>query len=331
MMKRHAGFTTACLIVAVIGIMAVSGCSGGAKTGGTSSAPQAANSTAGYASDTAASEESYDYGYAESEAGFDGAYDNAYPASEPMGGGTGEGDFKNAVVMEMRPEKIIQTADIESQTDRFDEVVEKLRAAAPDHGGYVESASQYTHGNRVFNITLRVPTEQFETVRLYVESLAHVIGTTQNAENVTGHYYDLLSRLETKQIEEERVLEMIGRATNIEDLLALEERLGYIRTQIERYQASLNTIDRLAAYSTIRMTLTEVTHEELVITSDDLGGRIRKAFLRSVNGTAVFFQEVILFLAGAFIPLTIIGLLAFVGVRIVLAAYKKTKTKERNT
>lgn len=303
------------------------GCSaGGNKSAATPSAPQMSNNASSGSATSGGLgpivNDSYDYEMAES-------YDTA--AEADFGG------YNNTVVMQVRPEKIIQTANIEAQTDRFDEVTDALRAAAPDHGGYVESANLYSQYNnarntnyRVFTITLRVPTDKFEEVRRYVEGLAQVSSAYQSAEDVTAQYYDIAGRLETKKIEEERVLEMIGSATKIEDLLALEERLGEIRTQIERYQSQINSIDRLAAYSTIYYTLYEATKEDLIIVSDNLGGRIGKAFASSVNRTVSFFQALIIFLAGALIPLSVIALLCGVGIKTAKAVHHKQMEKNKN-
>jgi hypothetical protein len=47
-----------------------------------------------------------------------------------------------------------------------------------------------------------------------------------------------------------------------------------------------------------------------------------RAFIQSVNGTVVFFQNMLIFLAGALIPLVFIGLAALVGYRVFKASSK---------
>jgi hypothetical protein len=233
-----------------------------------------------------------------------------------------------------RTPRIIQTGWVYMQCDNFDATEEALRRMAPEVGGFVERAEVYDifgryiqnrpqERTRELSITLRVPRELFDEVMRRVEGLAVVRNSNQSAEDVTARYFDLAGRLETKRIEEERVLEMITRAEDINDLLALENRLGHIRTEIERFQSQMTDIDRLAAFSTIHVTLSETTTENLIITSEGLGERINQAFTRSINNTVVFMQNVLIFLAGAFIPLTIIALLLFIGVRTALRIPKK--------
>jgi hypothetical protein len=229
--------------------------------------------------------------------------------------------------------KILQTGWVNMHSDRFDEVTDTLRNLAPEAGGFVESAAlqdYFTHHSgyrqqrtRDFSITLRVPRERFGEVMRRVESLGVVRSSNQSAEDVTARYYDIAGRLATKRIEEERVLEMIDRAVDINDLLNLENRLGQIRTDIELFQSQMLAIDRLATFSTIHVNLTEVTTEALIINPEGLGQRIGLAFTRSVNGTVVFMQNFIIWLAGALIPLLITGLLLFFGVKIALTVARR--------
>jgi hypothetical protein len=252
------------------------------------------------------------------------AMDQPMPASAPM--------MERA---EEQSQKILQTAHINMQSDRFDDVIFSLRALAPAFGGFIENAELYDHYTphrtaqrfRSFTITLRVPREYFDEAVKQAEGLAVVRSSSQFAEDVTAQYYDLAGRLETKRIEEERVLDMINRAADINDLLALEERLGQIRTEIERFQSQLLSIDRLATFSTIHVHVTEVASETLIITSEGLGARISQSFVSSINRTVVFFQNILIFLAGAVIPLTFIGLLAFIGVKAAKRAAGKKRAQ----
>jgi coenzyme F420-reducing hydrogenase alpha subunit len=234
--------------------------------------------------------------------------------------------------------KIIQTAHVYMQTDQFDDTVAALRDIAVNVGGFIENShlsDYYNHSRysdrqperlREFSITLRVPRESFDWAMFQVEGLALVRSSNQSAEDVTAQFFDLAGRLETKYIERERVLDMISRAETIEDLLALENRLGQINTDIERFQSQMTSIDRLSAFSTIHVQLNEVTTETLIISTEGLSARMNQAFTRSINSTLVFFQNVLIFLAGAVIPLTFIGLLTFAGIK----AARIGKCKQRD-
>jgi hypothetical protein len=234
-----------------------------------------------------------------------------------------ESSYFSASVDVTPVQKILQNAHVAMHSVNFDETVAVLRDLAPNAGGFVESANlndfnTFRHPSqpvrrREFSIVMRVPAENFNDVLRTIEGLAVVNFSNQSAEDVTAQYYDLASRLETKYIEEERVLDMISRAELIEDLLILESRLGQIRTDIERFNSQIINIDRLAAFSTIHVSVTEVENEAVIILTEGLGGRMGRAFVTSLNGTISFFQNVLIFLAGALIPLLFIGILCYVG------------------
>jgi hypothetical protein len=251
----------------------------------------------------------------------------AAPAAEPSYSQEAAGMLNDSMTGgSLTGEKILKTGNVSLETNTFDSIVDELRFAAVNSGGFVENANIYDRnydyynraGNRsrVCSMTLRVPREQFDSVLALVSGLGKLMSSDQSSEDVTAQYYDTARRLETKKVEEERVLEMIAQATEIDDLLALEERLGLIRTDIELYQTQLLNIDRMAAYSTINVTLTEVLTEEYIIVSDDLGGRLQLAFMRGINNTVIFLQDALLFITEIFIPLLFIAILAIIGLAI---------------
>ena len=238
--------------------------------------------------------------------------------------------------MQQRQRRLIRTADVQmhAEEDRFDQVVDALRVAAPNAGGFVEwselgSYRVHPRNFRIFEITLRVPGERFEEVLLYVESLAHVTSSRQSSEDVTAQYYNILGRLDTSLIQQDRVLALIEQAQHIDHILELERHLGEIRTQIELYQAQLIQIDSRATYSTINVTLLEVEDETAVIVVDALGGRIATAFNASLSGTGVFLQETLIFLAGIVIPLSSIALFVLAGIMVAKIARRTPKADSK--
>jgi preprotein translocase subunit YajC len=324
------------IMMLLILLFAVSGCSSGTSTPASTPPPQFdgslkmyTDSGAGISRDEAESGQLVYGTMGEYEASPEAVEAPAEAAADSSGIMYSRSEQQEAIPQDnltgMEGEKILRTGNVELETDTFDTVVDELRFAAVNSGGFVESANitdmnykgyMYNRSDsraRVLNMTLRVPREQFDSVFELVTGIGKLITSGQNSEDVTAQYYDTARRLETKKVEEERVLEMSGRAEKIEDLLALEERLGQIRTDIELYQTQMLNIDRLAAYSTINVILAEVLTEEYIISSGDLGGRLQLAFVRGINNTVIFLQNALLFLAEIFIQLIFILLLVVIG------------------
>ncbi|MDR1558160.1 MAG: DUF4349 domain-containing protein [Clostridiales bacterium] len=281
-------------------------------SGGQAASPQA--SAAPYA---ASSNSAVDQ-YMESkvyDASFAEAATPEYSKAQMDGGYT-----SMAVAGELRPDKIIKSGTVELSTERFDGDKVRLESLTRETGGFIESSSVYNTGyNRRYEAVLRVPGERFADMKAAVEATGKLLSSNENAENVTGQYYDMEGRLKTKRVEEERILEMIEKAENVETLLTLEEYLGRVRTDIELLESQMKDIDSLSSYSTLRVYLTEGVNVKLMADTGNFGQRLWQSFKSSAGGTAAFFENVLVFLAGAAIPLALIALLVF----IVITAYKK--------
>lgn len=205
-------------------------------------------------------------------------------------------------------QKIILEAELRMATDRFDEVSTRIRNIAVENNGYVQNSQQYIAGDQMrrLEITIRVPYEQYEFSVAQMKELGALRSASERQHNATEEYYDIQSRLQTKRIEEERLLALIDRTERIEDILELESLLGQVRTQIEVYQTQMTNIDRLASYSTIHVYLDEVIDETTVIIPTNLSGRIYENFIQSVNITIRFMQGALIFLVRISVPLFVL-------------------------
>jgi len=248
-------------------------------------------------------------------------------APTPAEGGGGQ-SVEWEDIAETGERHIIQTADIELESDYFDDVVASLRYLAPSLGGYISSEMLTRHGQKMFTIVLRVPAMTFDQALLTIQNLANVRRLSSQADDVTDQFYDLAGNLTTRRIEEERLLALIEEATSITDILALETRLSDTRLVIERYLMQLNLMAGQIAYSTIHVQLLD-TAEEFVPASAQphIGERIGGAFGESVDGTINVFQNIIVFMAGAIIPLAFLGLLGFAIFVIARGIYRKYRVR----
>ena len=247
----------------------------------------------------------------------DSAVDTAYES------GGGNVDWEDIAGQGER--HIIQNAGIELETEDFDSVVSELRLVAPSFGGYVESEILSARGVRMFTIVLRVPVAEFEPALARVESLADVRFLNQRAEDVTERFYDIVGNLETRRIEEERILALIEEAVDIQDLLVLETRLSNTRLSIDLYISQLTNMAGLIAFSTINVTLVDISEEEIIIATPSLGERIGGAFGDSVDGTINALQNFIVLIAGAILPLLLIAAIVLAGIFVARRVRRKVK------
>ena len=240
---------------------------------------------------------------------------------EPSNGTAGQVEWEDIAGSGQR--HIIQTADIHLETEYFDDNVAALRRLAPSVDGYIESENLSMRGQRIFAIVLRVPAATFDDVVQKVAALANVTLLNQYAQDVTDSFYDMAGSLEIRRIEEERILNLIDGAETVQERLSLEQRLGDVRLVIELYVSQLNTMAGQIAYSTIIVTLVDISEEEYIAVVPTLGERIGGAFGDSVDGTVRAFQNLIVFMAGAIIPLILLALLGLAAYPIIRLALRK--------
>ena len=248
------------------------------------------------------------------------------PGTAPGNGSVpppGQYDWEDMAESDQR--LIIQNASIELETENFREVESALRQLAPSVNGFIESDMLSTHGRPRYTIVMRVPAASFEEVLAQVASLAYVRFSNQWAQDVTDQFFDMAASYRIRRLEEERILALIEQAQTVQELLALEQRLSNTRLSIEIYLSQLNHMAGQVAYSTITVTLICVSEIPVYVTGPGLGERVGSAFGDSARGTLRAVQNFIVFFAGAIVPLTLIGIIAF-GVYMVVRVRNKKMT-----
>ena len=218
---------------------------------------------------------------------------------------------------------VVQNASVELDTEYFREVEADLRRLAPAVNGFVESDMLTTRGRPRFTIVMRVPAASFEYVLAQVESLAYVRVSTQWAQDVTDQFYDMAGSYRIRRLEEERILALIEQTETVQELLALEQRLGNTRRSIETYLGQLNHMAGQVAYSTITVTLADVSEVPVDTVAPTLGERVGGAFGDSVGGTVRGLQNIVVFLAGAVVPMVLLGMVALVVYVVVRKVRRK--------
>ncbi|MEA5083732.1 MAG: DUF4349 domain-containing protein [Lachnospiraceae bacterium] len=228
--------------------------------------------------------------------------------------------------------KKIKTAYITITVENFEQAVENIRAQIESNSGYVENFNSYVYQQnsdeslKAGNITLRMDKEYYEQMKIYVKSMGKVTYEDENVNDITSQYIDTQGRLKAKRVEEERLLELLASAENIQDIIAIEERLGNIRSDIESYQSTIDNWDKLVDLSTINVELKEEEPASVGTISSDFGTKVRKSFIGSVNMLVKGFQSIVLGLVSISLPLLVIaGVVSVTGI-IIIKKWKKHRS-----
>ena len=183
--------------------------------------------------------------------------------------------------------------------------------------------------NRWAYYTFRIPAEKFEYFLQLTHTYGNVLSTSRSAQNVTSSYTDFEARLSSLNTQEERLLDMLSKSTDVETLIALEQRLSDVRYEIESIERNLRNYDAQIRYSTIDLTIREVElYTPTVPIRRSFGEKLEIAlsdgWTQFMRGT----QDLLLGLAASLPALILLLVLAAAVIICIRIRVKKRKAKK---
>lgn len=153
---------------------------------------------------------------------------------------------------------VILTASIAMKASDPWATADQAQAVATGLGGDVIGMTESgAKGDRVANLTLRVPSERFTDALRQLRALdADVTSSTVDGKDVTDQFVDLKARLGAKQAEEQRYNALLARTSTIDEILKIDAALSNVRVQIEQLQGQVNLMSTRTQFSTITLSIT---------------------------------------------------------------------------
>jgi hypothetical protein len=189
------------------------------------------------------------------------------PAPDTFASGTGGDDGASAAAPDEQPapdpalqglldRKIAQSTSIDIEVEDIGRDFQELVRLAETAGGFVVSSSFSNRDDeQSADVTIRVPNDRYHEVLAQVRGMGEVSQEGTDATDVTEEYTDVQARLRTLQATEQRYLELLAQAQNINDILLVQDRLDGVRSQIEQLQGRINLLDNLTELATITVHL----------------------------------------------------------------------------
>lgn len=231
--------------------------------------------------------------------------------------------------------KIIYSANLTVETKEYDKSIASLDALCTELGAWCESTNSYgtaEHGNRTSYYTLRIPVENYKEFLSRQNTLGVIISSSENNRDVTEQYTDTEARLQSATLREERVLKILENADRLDDVLALERELADIRYEIESLTGSLRKYDSLVSYSTVSISINEVT----VITPTPpatltFGERLAKAFKSGIENFKDGVEDFIVAISYNFIGTLFWLAIIVIAVIVIIVKIKKRKAAKKES
>ena len=236
--------------------------------------------------------------------------------------------------------KMIYTATVTLETLEYDDTVSKIRAEIDSLGGFTERSSEQNNNkgwyqdnysrseDRTFSITARVPSENFNKFLEDLSSYGQKMYESTNAENVSRQYADNEAQIKALEAEQDRLLQMMGSAVTIEDMITVEERITNVQSQLNQLRTTLSGLDSQIRYSTINLEVYEVHKYTEIVTEPAPEPTFLERLGEHIKDSGESFLEVLeglLYILIALFPYLIIaGIIA----AVIISARKKKKAKE---
>ena len=178
---------------------------------------------------------------------------------------------------------------------------------------------------RFASYKINVPSDKLDDFLDESSKLATVRNKSTSAEDITAQYYDNESRLKSLQIQEERYLEILKTATEVKDIIEIENALTDVRYEIENLTTYLNKISNLVDMATVNINIEEVSQETVAQSvPKTLGEKISSSFVNSLKKIKEFSINTVIFIIAAIPYLIIISILLVLS----LGIYKAIKNKK---
>jgi hypothetical protein len=213
---------------------------------------------------------------------------------------------------------IVKTGDFSVVVTNVATRAREIGSAVEERGGIVVSSQVYDMDTIPrASIVVRVPAEKFDEVVADIRKTGVIKSESVHGQDVTEEYVDLDAQLRNFKATESQFLEIMKRATAIQDILAVQRELMTVRGSIESIEGRMKYLTESAEYSTISIYLSSDSASLPIVDESDewkLVGELRES-LRSLVEFGKELMSVVVWIA-VFTPVWgLVGLVAWLIVR----------------
>lgn len=249
------------------------------------------------------------------------------------------GNKKTDTDVEINQDMLVYTCKISIDTLDYDTSVNDFKNMLSAVNGFVEKES-YSDGqdsgsyyiedsekNKKYKATVRVPQDKYVEFLGGADKLGDVRSKSSKVENVSQEYTDLNTSLEIYEAKEKRYIKLLSTITDDSHAVSVEKELTELQVKIAEIKTRMNEIKTDVSYSTISITIKEVSkYEEEPEKTDTFWQRLDNT-VRNTWKNFLNVMEALLFFVISASPYIIILVL------IILAAYylqkKSNKSKKQ--
>lgn len=163
-------------------------------------------------------------------------------------------------VSEKRPESdrmIIWSASLTLEVNSIGDSIPDIISHIEKHGGFIESKS--ISGEESAHLKLRVPSDSLSSVVDSLAQFGNVKHRNISSEDVTEQYIDTEERLKNAIVLRNRLKELLDKAKDVKDILAIETELSRIQSDIDSMEGRLKRLKGKIDFASINLYLEQKT------------------------------------------------------------------------
>jgi hypothetical protein len=151
------------------------------------------------------------------------------------------------------------TLSLEVGKAKLNDTVSRATTIVSEHQGiYVSSSTEVPNNEPAHGqVTFRVPVDAFEATLRDLKGLGRYRGEQSSTEDVTSQYIDLNGQLAAWRAQEKVYVRLIGQAKSIGDVIAVQNQLQSVQSNINRLQGQVDFLRNQSSFSTIELDLAE--------------------------------------------------------------------------
>ncbi|MAS52014.1 MAG: hypothetical protein CMD20_02300 [Flavobacteriales bacterium] len=232
---------------------------------------------------------------------------NSRIAKERAYGNANQGDF-NREMQAFANRKLIRSGNVKFETKNIQQTEADIKWAVRKLGGFISFEQQTRNEWSIrTDIEIRMPSSTFEEMLDSVCSGAYSIDQKNiKVQDVTEQYVDTEARIATRKMVEQKYIQHLAKAKDIEDVLTIETKIGQIREEIESAEKRLRRLKDQVSLSTLHVEF----YEQIKKQDKEAPNRFGKALHSGWAGLENFLVVIT-----AIWPVLMIGAIVFLVIR----------------
>ena len=200
---------------------------------------------------------------------------------------------ENTSEITLSQEKLVYTCNLSIETTTYNDTLQKIEELISDYDGIIQSKYENDNASNWYyddyykrngtlncNLMLRIPSSKYSE---FTKSIGDIGGKIRSKDetidNISQQYFDTEIKIASLEKQESKLLELMDKATTIEELIQIEARLSEIDAELMKYKTEMKYMDLDVAYSYINIELKEV----LEYTEDNTGRKTNTFLDRLLN------------------------------------------------